>query len=108
MFTTSSESLGKHVGAFLLFHNSLFHQHIEKLSQNDQNYLDLLKPIGYNGVSWKVKNWSMLMAIDTNIQETLKSNNLSIKNVRRGDSPESSCQLPTAPAHSCLIPLIRK
>lgn len=45
------------------------------------------------------------MAIDTKTQETLKSNNNSIKIMRRGDSPESSCQLPTAPAHSCLIPL---
>jgi hypothetical protein len=45
------------------------------------------------------------MAIDTKMQETLKSNIQSIKNVRRGDSPESSCQLPTTPAHSCLIPL---
>lgn len=45
------------------------------------------------------------MAIDTEIQETLKSNNQSIKNMRRGGSPEPSCQLPTAPAHSCLIPL---
>lgn len=42
------------------------------------------------------------MAIDTEIQETLKSNNQSMKNMRRGDSPESSCQLPTAPAHSFL------
>lgn len=44
------------------------------------------------------------MAIDTKTQETLNPNNQSIF-MRRGGSPEPSCQLPTAPAHSCLIPL---
>jgi len=44
------------------------------------------------------------MAIDTKTQETLRTNQ-SIKNMRRGDSPESSCQLPTTPAHSSLISL---
>ena len=38
------------------------------------------------------------MAIDTKIQETLNSNNQSIL-MRRGGSPEPSCQLPTTPAH---------
>ena len=44
------------------------------------------------------------MAIDTKVQETLK-NHTRIKNMRRGGSPEPSCQLPTAPAHTSLIPL---
>jgi len=44
------------------------------------------------------------MAIDTKIQETLK-NYTRTKNMRRGGSPEPSCQLPTAPAHTSLIPL---
>ena len=48
----------------------------------------------------------MLMAIDTKISETLK-NLTRIKSVRRRGSPEPSCQLPTAPAHSCLILLTR-
>ena len=39
------------------------------------------------------------MAIDTKTQETLNPNSDSINNMRRGDSPESSCQLPTTPAH---------
>lgn len=46
------------------------------------------------------------MAIDTKASETLK-NHTRIKNMRRGGSPEPSCQLPTAPAHSCLIPLTK-
>ncbi len=46
------------------------------------------------------------MAIDTKIQETLK-NHTRIKSMRRGGSPEPSCQLPTAPAHTSLIPLTK-
>lgn len=42
------------------------------------------------------------MAIDTNVSETLK-NHTRIKNMRRGGSPEPSCQLPTAPAHTFLM-----
>ena len=38
------------------------------------------------------------MAIDTKVQVTLK-NHTRIKGMRRGGSPEPSCQLPTAPAH---------
>ena len=45
------------------------------------------------------------MAIDTNVSETLK--NQKHESMRWGGSPEPSCQLPTTPAHTCLIPTKR-
>lgn len=41
------------------------------------------------------------MAIDTNVSETLK--NKKHQSMRRGGSPEPSCQLPTAPAYIYLM-----